>query len=145
MDLTGFKPADHQRPDRTPVPAGKYKSVITGETLKTTKKGDGSYIEVTFDLLEGEHKGRKVWARLTYQNPNATAQAIGHAQLAELCIAIGKPNGIKNTAEMLNQVVMITLKVSERNGYAPTNEVTKFELIGQTPTNATAGEVPPWA
>ncbi len=40
------------------IPAGKYLAVITESELKPTKSGSGSYLQLTFQVLEGEYKGR---------------------------------------------------------------------------------------
>jgi hypothetical protein len=46
------------------IPAGKYLAVITESELKPTKSGSGSYLQLTFQILEGEYKGRFLWSRL---------------------------------------------------------------------------------
>ncbi len=50
------------------IPAGKYLAVITSSEMKPTKSGNGAYLELTFDVIEGEFKGRKLWARLNLDN-----------------------------------------------------------------------------
>ena len=50
--------------DFEPIPAGKYLAVITGSEMKATKSGNGSFLELVFEVAEGEFKGRKLWARL---------------------------------------------------------------------------------
>jgi len=56
-----------------PIPAGKYPAVIIESEMKTTKSGTGRYLELTFEVIDGEYHGRKVWARLNLENPNSTA------------------------------------------------------------------------
>ncbi|MFO7900232.1 MAG: DUF669 domain-containing protein [Planctomycetota bacterium] len=41
-----------------PIPAGKYLAIITGSEMKDTKAGTGRYLELTFEVIEGKHKGR---------------------------------------------------------------------------------------
>ena len=37
-----------------PIPADKYLVVISASEMKTTKAGDGSYLELTFQIIEGD-------------------------------------------------------------------------------------------
>ncbi|MGD9126460.1 MAG: DUF669 domain-containing protein, partial [Planctomycetia bacterium] len=47
-----------------PIPAGKYVAVITESEMKDTKSGVGQYLQLTFDIIDGKYKGRKLWSRL---------------------------------------------------------------------------------
>ena len=72
-----------------PVPAGKYLAVITASEMKPTKSGTGSYLELTFQIIEGQYQNRNLWARLNLDNPNATAVAMARGDLSAICRAIG--------------------------------------------------------
>ena len=37
--------------------------------MKATKAGTGQYLQLGFQILDGPHKGRKLWARLNLDNP----------------------------------------------------------------------------
>ena len=76
-NLNGFD-ANEVEPTTTfePLPAGKYLAAITESEMKPTKSGSGSYLQLTFTILEGEYKNRVLWARLNLNNPNATAVKI---------------------------------------------------------------------
>ena len=70
-DLHGFNAEDVEpAADFEPIPAGKYLAVITDSEMKPTKSGNGSYLELTFQVIEGEYKNRLLWARLNLDNPN---------------------------------------------------------------------------
>ena len=56
-----------------PIPAGKYQAVITESEMKPTRTGNGQYLQLEFEIIEGEYKNRKVWARLNLENANADA------------------------------------------------------------------------
>jgi hypothetical protein len=70
-----------------PIPNGKYQAVIAESGFKSTKSGNGRYLELEFEVIEGEHKGRKLWARLNLENPNSTAVEIARAELSAICSA----------------------------------------------------------
>jgi len=82
-DLRGFD-ANQVEPsaDFETLPAGKYEAVITESEMKPTKAGTGHYLQLTFQIIEGEFKNRFLWARLNLDNPNATAVQIARAELS---------------------------------------------------------------
>jgi len=62
-NLSGFD-ANNVEPsgDFEPIPAGKYLAIITDSEMKPTKNGNGSYLELTFQVIEGPCKNRLLWA-----------------------------------------------------------------------------------
>lgn len=89
-DLKGFdaNQVDPQT-ELEPIPAGKYLAMITESEMKDTKNGDGRYLQFTFQILDGSHKGRFVWARLHLENANQMAVQIAKAELSAICRAVG--------------------------------------------------------
>lgn len=90
VNLAGFD-ASQVEPTTTfdPIPAGKYLAMITQSEMKPNKAGTGSYLELVFTIVEGEHKGRQLWARLNLDNPNELAVKIARAELSAICRAVG--------------------------------------------------------
>lgn len=72
----------------TPIPEGKYQMIATASELKTTSDGAGSYLAYTFEVVDGQYKGRKLWHNFTRQNSNADAVRIGNEQLSAFCRAV---------------------------------------------------------
>ncbi len=72
-----------------PIPAGKYIAAITASEMKPTWAGDGSYLQLEFEVLEGDYKGRKLWVRLDLDNPNELVVKLARAKLAAICKAVG--------------------------------------------------------
>jgi hypothetical protein len=128
------------------IPAGKYLAMITDSETKPTKSGFGSYLQLTFQVLEGEYKGRFLWARLNLDNPNATAVQIAKAELSAICRATGVMTP-GDSVELHNLPLVITVKCRKRSdtgditneikGYAK-REATTVQLA-QAPT-----ATPPW-
>ncbi|MCY2928197.1 MAG: DUF669 domain-containing protein [Planctomycetota bacterium] len=148
-DLNGFN-ANEVEPTASfeAIPAGKYLAAITESEMKPTKNGSGSYLQLTLTILEGEYKGRVVWARLNLANPNQTAVKIAQSDLSAVCRAVGVMTP-KDSCELHNIPLLITVKVKKRedNGEL-TNEVKGFEPKAaatgkpqQAPANSTT---PPW-
>ncbi len=137
-NLSGFD-ANRVEPstDFDPLPAGKYLAVITDSEMKPTKAGTGNYLQLTFELIEGPHKGRKAWARLNLINGNETTVKIAQAELSALCRAVGvlAPN---DSVELHNLPVVITVKCKKR---ADTGEITN-EVKGYAKKDASQPAAP---
>ena len=145
-DLRGFDAREVEpMEDFEPIPAGQYLAAITASEMKPTKAGDGNFLELTFQVLEGDYKGRLLWARLNLDNPNELAVKIARAQLAALCKAVGvlTPN---DSHEFHDLPMEITVKVKPRTDTGDlTNEITAY---GKKPSPAQApqakSDAPPW-
>ena len=72
-----------------PIPAGKYLAVITETEMKPTKNGSGQYLQLTFQVIEGQHKNQLIWSRLNLENPTATAVKMARSELSAICRAVG--------------------------------------------------------
>ena len=127
------------------LPAGKYLAMVTASENKPTKSGSGSYLELTFEILEGPFKGRLLWARLNLQNPNATAVKIARAQLSALCRAVGVMTP-RDSVELHNLPLTITVKCKNREDTGEiTNEVKGFaskDAAAGQPQQAASGAAP---
>ena len=110
-----------------PIPAGKYIAAITESEMKPTKNGNGHYLELTFDILDGQYKGRNVWARLNLDNPNATAVQIARGELSAICRAVGVIQP-QDSIELHNLPlsIKVTCKKREDTGEI-TNEIKGYE------------------
>lgn len=96
-----------------PIPPGYYRVAIVEASVKTTKAGTGTYVNLKMQVLDGKHQNRYVFERLTLTNPNETAVRIGREQLAMLCIAVGKPE-IEDTSELLNRPFRAKVAIESR-------------------------------
>ena len=132
--------------DFDPIPAGKYLAVITDSEMKPTKSGGGSYLELTFQIIEGEYKNRVLWSRLNLDNPNSTAVQIARSDLSSICRAVGLMTP-KDSADLHNLPLVITVKCKKREDTGElTNEIkgyAKRELSIGT-VQQTVSNVPPW-
>jgi hypothetical protein len=146
-DLNGFDANDVEPAGEfEPIPAGKYVAVITKSEIKPTKAGDGRYLELTFQITEGEYKNRLLWDRLNLDNPNAQAVHIARAELSAICRAV-EVMAPKDSVELhdLPLVVSVKCKKREDNGEI-TNEIRGYSKREAPPTDPQAGDdsAPPW-
>ena len=146
-NLNGFDAAKVEpQSDFEAIPAGKYLAIISDSEFKKTKKGTGSYLELTFQVIDGQYKNRNLWTRLNLDNPNAQAVQIAQGELSAICRAVGVLQP-KDSVELHNLPLLITVKIKirEDNGDA-TNEIKgyhKKEAATGQPQQETAS-VPPW-
>jgi hypothetical protein len=127
MNLNGFN-ANEVDPSVgfEPIPAGTYLAAITESEQKPTKSNVGQYLQLTFQVLEGEYKGRLLWARLNLDNPNATTVTIARAELSAICRAVGVL-APKDSVELHNLPLLVTVGHKKRKDTAElTNTITAY-------------------
>lgn len=89
-DLRGFDAQTVEPNDSfDPLPNGDYLCIITASEMKPTKAGDGAYLELEMQVLEGQYQGRKLWDRLNLNNANDTTVKIAKGTLSAICRAVG--------------------------------------------------------
>ena len=145
FDANQVEPAD----DLEPIPAGKYVAVITDSEMKPTKSGTGNYLQLTFQIVEGEYANRLLWVRLNLDNPNATAVQIARRELSSICRSVGVlvPT---DSAELHNLPCMIHVRVKRRSDTGELqNEIKGYSKKDATAQPIAASEVgnssdPPW-
>lgn len=147
-NLNGFNAANVEPAiDFDPIPAGKYLAVITASEMKPTKTGNGTFLELTFQVLEGQYKNRMLWSRLNLDNPNAQAVQIAQAELSAICRAVGVITP-KDSIELHNLPLLVTVKVKKREDTGDlVNEIkayAKKEAATGQPQQQTTS-TPPWS
>lgn len=131
-----------------PVPARKYLAAITESEMKPTKTGSGSYLQLTFTILDGEYKNRVLWARLNLNNPNATAVKIARGELSAICHAVGVMQP-RDSVELHNLPLVIVVKLKKRDDTGElSNEIKGYEpkaaVTGQPQQAPVTSNTPPW-
>jgi hypothetical protein len=131
-----------------PLPAGTYLAHITESDVQPLKSGNGEGLKLTFEVIEGQFKGRKVWENLNIRHTSEDTQRIAQSQLSALCHAV---NVIKlmDTAALHFKPVRINVTVREAQGqYKASNNIKGYESAGASfsaPAAAPApAESPAW-
>ncbi len=137
------------------VPPGEYVAQIKNSEMKPTKKKDqhgnpvGNYLQLDFEITEGDYKGRMFFARLNLDNPNQTAVEIANRELSSICHAVGVLK-VRDSSQLHYKRMIVRLDVEKSEGYEASNVVKAYKPIdGQAPV-ATAsasagGGKPAWA
>lgn len=147
-DLHGFNASEIEPAgDFDPIPSGKYVAVITDSEMKPTKSGNGRYLQLTFQVVEGEHRNRLLWARLNLDNPNATAVQIARAELSAICRAVGVI-APKDSVELHDLPLIVTVRCKRREDTGEVvNEIKGYSKRDSSPPPAPAAAPaggPPW-
>ena len=119
FDATSVEPTTAQEL----LPAGKYRAQIVESEMRVTKNGMGQFLWLMLDILEGEHKGRKIFDQLNLVNPNPTTVEIAQRTLSAICHATGKMH-VSDSEEL--HLIPMTIQVKIRppkNGYGESNAV----------------------
>ncbi|TWU38657.1 hypothetical protein Q31b_37350 [Novipirellula aureliae] len=128
-----------------PIPAGKYVAVITDSEMKPTKAGTGQYLQLTFEIIDGEFKGRLLWVRLNLDNPNETAVQIAQAELSAICRAAGVMIA-KDSQELHSLPMVISVRLKRRIDTGDMqNEIRGYSATATAPVADSApASTAPW-
>jgi hypothetical protein len=115
-----------------PMPVGDYLVSISASEMKDTKpkpnKKPGKYLQLTLDILEGPHKGRKVFDFLNLVNENKTTEEIAQKQLSSICRVTGVMRP-KKSEELHNIPFMVKLKIQKgTDGYDDSNRIADYKF-----------------
>jgi len=109
-----------------PIPAGQYPAIIVQSEMRMNKAGTGEYLLLVFELIEGEHAGKRVSTRLNLKHPNPRAVEIASSKLASIMRAVGVTNP-QDTSELHDTPLLIQVVVEQgQNGQDSFNEVVAF-------------------
>ncbi len=146
-DLTGmYDPTDEPSKPLEAIPDGKYVAMIVESAMKPTKANDGEYLDLKFQVTEGDYKGRCVFARLNLKNKSPQAVMIARGELAAIREATGVKNP-KDSIDLHNLPMLIKVKCYKRDDNGElSNEIKGYEpKSGTAPTQApTTQSRAPW-
>jgi len=124
--------ADHEKTEQTfdVIPPGEYISAITESDICETKAGNGRYLKLKYQIIDGENKGRILFENLNIDNPNKQAEAIAQRSLNAICAACGIVD-LKDSSELHDIPMKIDVKIKNSVEYGPQNVIKKHEAVGQ--------------
>ena len=145
-DLRGFDAQTVEPNDSfDPLPNGDYLCIITASEMKPTKAGDGAYLELEMQVIEGQYQGRKLWDRLNLNNANDTTVKIAKGTLSAICRAVGVLQP-KDSCELHDLPMLVKVACKKRDD---TDELTnvvksykKRDVAASSPVTAAAPVAP---
>ncbi len=108
------------------LPPGKYQVIATQTEMVKNKAGTGTLLKFTFEVIEGQHKGRKLWTQFNWTHPKEDVVRISRAQFSQLVKSCGLT--VVNDSDELKDlpvVANVTIKKGS-NGYSDSNEIKEF-------------------
>lgn len=139
--------------ESSPLPAGEYVAAIVKSEYREAKSGNGNaYINLEFEVLDGQYQGRRFWTMLNLWNHNQTAVEIAQRELNSICHAVGKLR--VSDSEQLHNIPMLVRLAVKTDSYGEKNETKGYKPLNQgsgaAPANQQqapqqqAGSTAPW-
>lgn len=126
MSLAGFNAETvEQEGSFDPIPAGDYVAYVTDAAWKDARSG-GRYLNVTWEIIEGDYSGRLVWDILNLENANQTAADIAQRRLSSMCHATGKMHLATDNGEEMFRIpcrIKVVIENDKLGQYGPSNKV----------------------
>lgn len=128
------------------LPEGRYILSVESSTRKPTKKAEEAgeempaYERICFQVLEGEHAGKKLFKQFNLYRDQDKAKEIAHKDLACLCKAVGVARP-RSMDDLLNKTFMadVVVKPAEKgSAYGPQNEIKNWYTINGEHVNQAA-------
>ncbi len=138
---TGYQTGSEQPlDDFSDIPAGMYPAMITESEIKPTKSGSGQMLQLVFTVMDGQHKGRKLWERLNIINPNPQAVQISRRTIEAICRAVGFQGQLVDSTQIHNKPLYVRVAYDEREQEGRRNSIAAYKSASEqqpTPQPAT--------
>ena len=125
-DIGGFDANQVAPNEFGAIPAGDYDAIITESKWESTKSGNGKFLTLKLQILNGQYQNRVLWDRLNLINPNAQAVQIAKGTLSAICRAVDVLTP-KDSAELHNRPLKIAVKVGKDDKGNPANEIKGYK------------------
>lgn len=106
FDATAVAPAEPLEV----LPPGRYLAQIVESEMLPTKAGDGQYLKLVMEVLEGPHARRKIFDQLNLVNRNEQTVEIAQRHLSAICHAVGQIQ-VTDSEQLHFRPLAVTLKV----------------------------------
>lgn len=125
------------------LPPGKYLAQLIESEMLPTKAGDGQFLKLVFEVLEGPATRRKIFDQLNLVNRNDQTVEIAQRTLSAICHAVGQVQ-VSDSEQLHFKPLVVTLKVEpagpDRHGV---HREARNKVAGYSPAaTGTAGSVP---
>ena len=125
-NLSGFDAKNVEPNSFDVLPAGEYDAVIVSSTVEATSKGDGKFLKLELQVLNGEFQNRKTWDRLNLWNSSAKAVEIAKGTLSAICRAVGVLTP-QDSSDLHGKPLRIKVTVRKSDEYGEQNEVKAYK------------------
>ena len=123
----------NQQKDYSPLPNGDYAVTVDRVTEKSTKAGNGTLIDVSFKVNDGDNKGRLLFNSFLISHPNPKASSIGLQQLDRFLKAVGHFGGFEALGSDSTQLegfigrdLIVSTEIESNPGYKDRNKIKRY-------------------
>jgi len=116
-----------------PLPDGDYVVALNRVTEKQTKAGNGSYIDTSFTVTEGDSAKRLLFHTFLINHPSEKAQSIGREQLDKFLKSVGVNGGFESLGNdsmaleaLVGKELLVNITIEANPGYKDRNKIKKF-------------------
>ena len=126
------------------IPAGEYLAVITDSDYTDNKQMTGKILKLTYEIIDGPYKGRKIFNNLNLENQSPQAEQIARKSLNSIGVATGVAM-IKDSSQLHDIPMKIDVKVKDDPNYGLQNRIAKHSAIqgSEAPARQPQGEKAP--
>lgn len=134
--------------DFSPIPEGNYAATIVKVEEKPTKEPGGAYLNLQYEINDGEQAGRKFFDIITFKHPNEKTVNIACQSLKRIC-ETSNLGPINDWQELVMATANVSLVHEEYNnkvsakvkyymtpeefGNQPKGDIVKRTVAHQTP------------
>jgi hypothetical protein len=124
-----FDPSAHKGADFELIPVDWYPAHIIENAVRAASTGNGTYLFTVFEILDGAHRGRKIFQNITLQNSSQQAVEIGASLLKGIYEAIGHTGPTRDIQIMLFKPVKVRVGIQrDKKGiYDDSNCISKVK------------------
>lgn len=130
----------------SPLPPGEYRVGIMNSELKGTRSG-GNMLSFTYEVMDGDFQGRKVWDRLNLWHSNPVTVEIAMRQLKSIATASGypNPNYIPDSSELHGREMRVKLAIRKDDNGNEYQDIKAYLPLNAAPSSASSASVAPTA
>jgi hypothetical protein len=127
------------------VPKGQYTIAIIDSELKPTNRGDGQYLRLFPEILQGQFAGKIRPVDLNLWNNNEQTVQIAQRQLAQICHATNTI-GARDSAQFHHKAMLAEIDIEppstgqDGRSYPEKNVIRRFMSITGAPALAQEGQ-----
>ena len=111
-----------------PVPAGEYLVIIENSDFMENKQATGQMLKLTYQIIDGPFKGRKLFNNLNLVNTSKQAEQIARQTLNSIGVACGVLH-IKDSAQLHNIPIKVDVGVKDDATYGLQNRIKKHKAL----------------
>jgi len=106
------------------IPNGEYIAHVKNSEIRQTKNGN-DMLMLTWEILDGEFKGRLIFENLNLWHPKSQVKAIAQGAMNSICQATGNEQGIKDSSQLHNKAIIIKVVEKDDEVYGKMNIIKK--------------------